>query len=161
MLALRAVGRGHFSRWKTIHWVLLGLAVLGLATVAGLGLVVAPAASSLGSTKELKDFASQAQARDFTSAHLPTPLPSSALIEALRYERFTDWRITARVRLPSAAALDQYVEQTKQDRKTDDAYCGAGEPSLGVSYFLPKLFACGTVQRGASASILEMACNTR
>jgi hypothetical protein len=161
MLFGLAVRRGRFSRWKAIHWVLLALSILGLAAVAGVGLVVALAASSLGSTKDLEDFASQAQARDFTSAHLPTPLPSSAVVEALHYERFTDWRITARVRLPSPQALNQYLEQAKQERKVDDAYCGAAEPSVGAGYFLPQLFACGSVQRGSSASILEIACNTR
>jgi hypothetical protein len=134
---------------------------LGIFAIVGVGLVVVALATSFGSAKDLEDFASQAQARDFISAHLPTPLPSSAVVEALHYERFTDWRITARVRLPSASALDQYLEQTKRDRQLDDAYCGAAEPSGGARYFLAKSFACGTLQHGSSATSLEIACNTR
>jgi hypothetical protein len=135
---------------------------LVVAAVAGAGLLLVALASSFGSpAKDLEDFASQAQARDFASAHLPTPLPSDTVVEALRYERFTDWRITARVRLTSPEAVARYVEELKQHRKLDDDYCGSGEPAGGASYFLPALFACGTVQPGSAAATLEIACNTR
>lgn len=156
------VGRGRFSSWKKAHWILLGLTILVLAAVAGAGLSLVALASSFGSPdKDLEDFASQAQARDFASAHLPTPLPSETVVEALHYERFTDWRITARVRLPSPEAVARYIDQLKQDRKVDDDYCGSGEPAAGAGYFLPAMFACGTVQPGSSVATLEIACNTR
>jgi hypothetical protein len=140
---------------------LLGLTILGLATIAGVGLFFLALASSLDTDKDLEDFASQAQARDFASAHLPTPLPSATVVEALHYERFTDWRLTARVRLTSPNAAAQYVDQLKQERKVDDNYCGSAEPGAGARYFLPALFACGTVKPGSPAATLEIACNTR
>lgn len=156
------VGRGRFSSWKKVHWIMLGLSILALAAIAGGGLLLVALASSFGSpAKDLEDFASQAQARDFASAHLPTPLPSDTFVEALRYERFTDWRITARVRLTSPEAVARYVDQLEQDRKVDDDYCGSAEPAAGARYFLPALFACGTVQPGSAAATLEIACNTR
>jgi hypothetical protein len=153
--------RGRFAGWKTIHWVLLGLTSIGLTVIAGAGLLLAVLASSLDSDRDLADFASQAEARDFASAHLPTALPGSAVVEALRYERFTDWRLTSRIRFDSSESVDRYVEQLERERKLDDAYCGDAEPSGGARYFLPALFACGTVGRGARAGTLEMACNTR
>lgn len=53
--------------WKTVNWILLGLAIIGLTVIAGAGLLLVVLASSLNSDKDLADFESQAEARDFAS----------------------------------------------------------------------------------------------
>lgn len=149
--------RRALSGWRTIHWIFVGLAAVACALGV---LAVAQLVSAFDTDRDLADFASAGEARAFVSAHLPVPLPSTALVEALHYERWTDWHLTARVRLPSLAASHGYVEQVRRERALDDQYCSAKEPSPGVRYFLAAEFACGSIDSGA-APILEVHCNTR
>jgi hypothetical protein len=148
------------SRWRAIHWVFCGLAVLALLLLGGGGLLVWAAADMLDTDRDLKDFASPAQARDFVSAHLPTPLPSTAVVEQLHYDSWQDFRLTARVRLGSPAAVASYIGQARLERTLNDAYCGTSEPNDGVDFFLAKSSACGSA-RPVVADSLEIACNTR
>lgn len=148
------------SRWRTIHWVFCGLAVLALLLLVGGGFLVWAAADMLDTDRDLKDFASPAQARDFVSAHLPTPLPNAAVVEQLHYDRWQEFRLTARVRLGSPAAIASYIGQARLERALNDAYCGTSEPSDDVHFFLPKSWGCGSVRPVATDS-LEIACNSR
>jgi hypothetical protein len=146
------------ARWKAIHWFFV---VLGLLCVALVAAVIVGAASMFsGSDRNLEDFASPSEARAFASAHLPVPLPADARLDALRYERFTDWHFSARVRFASAEATDRYLEQVRRDRQLNDAYCGDTEPSGGARYVLADVFACGSIRR-ESAQALHVTCFTR
>jgi hypothetical protein len=136
------------------------MAVVGLlavmVTVGWLAVALAP----LDTTRELSDFASATEARNFTSAYLPLPLPQGARIEALRYERWTDWRLTARARFGSAAALDDYLSDARRRRALDDQYCGVAEPPGGLRYVVSNLRACGSLER-VSERTLQVTCFTR
>jgi len=134
------------------------VAALGFGAVLGLGWLVS---NFVGESRNLQDFSSPEQAHDFVGAHLPARLPKDARLEALTYERFTDWSLTARVRFPSSAAAVDYVERIKRERRLNDAYCGDAEPSSGARYALPELFACGTVSAGGSPDVLDIVCQTR
>jgi hypothetical protein len=148
------------SNWKAIHWVFLGLAAVALLLLLGVALLALATATALDTDRELKDFASPAQARDFVSAHLPTPLPVTAVVEELRYQRWTDWHLQARVRFESPAGVASYVSQAKLQRASNDAYCGSSEPSGGVSFFLSDVTACGSATVVHPAS-LKVVCHTR
>ena len=144
-------------RAKLLIWAIAGLGLLAL----GVGvLLVLAVLQGLDSDRDLSDFASPSEARAFTSAHLPAPLPNDAVVEELHYERWTDWRFTARVRLSSPEASEQYIEQAKERRDLNDQYCSNLEPPAGARYFLRPVSACGSVRR-ASAQVVEVACNTR
>ena len=146
------------ARWKTIHWVLTALAVLCVGLV---GTVIAAGAHLLsGSDRNLEDFASPTEAGAFASTHLPAPLPADATLDALHYERFTDWHFSARVRFSSAEAADRYLEQVRRDRQLNDAYCGDDEPQGGARYALADVSACGSIRR-ESARELRVTCFTR
>lgn len=147
-------------RLKAVHWILLGVALAALALVGAGVLLVILAASALDTTKTLQDFAGPGEARAFTSAHLPAPLPPDAAVESLRYERWTDWHFSARVRLSSAEAADRYLEQAKAQRRLDPQYCQDEEPSGGVRYFLSEVWACGAIRR-AAPQVVDVSCFTR
>jgi hypothetical protein len=138
-------------------YVLLGL---GVASCGAAALFVVAVARAFDTDRDLSDFATPAEARTFVSEHLPSSLPTDAVVEKLAYERWTDWNLDARVRLTSAASAERYLEQVKRDRKLDDAYCFGEEPPDGARYFLSGVFACGVVRRPAPA-IIEVHCNTR
>lgn len=144
-------------RAKIIVWSIAGFGLIVLAV--GAVLVIA-AMRALDTDRDLDDFASPSEARKFTSAHLPAPLPADAVVEKLSYTRWTDWRLTAQIRLPSPAALEQYLEVAKTQRVTNDEYCSDLEPTGGARYFLREVSACGSIQR-ASPAVLDVACNTR
>lgn len=110
--------------------------------------------------RELSDFDSPAEARAFVSAHLPVPLPNGAVVEDLHYERWLDWHLSARVRLPSREVTEGYVDQVKRDRALDDQYCGSDEPTPGARYFLRDVFGCGSIN-GVKSPLLEVRCYTR
>jgi hypothetical protein len=148
------------SSWGTIHWVFLGLAVVALLLLMGVALLALSAATALDSDRDLKDFDSPAQARDFVSAHLPAPLPSTAVVEELRYQRWTDWHLKARVRFISEEGVANYLGQARHERASNDAYCGGSEPSGGVSFFLKDVSACGSATASPPAS-LSVVCSTR
>jgi hypothetical protein len=154
------VPRPRPSTWTAIHWVFLGLAVVTAVLLLGAAVLLSSAATALDSDRELKDFESPAQARDFVSAHLPTPLPSTAVVEALRYQRWTDWHLQAEVRLKSAEGVASYLEQARQKRASNEAYCGGSGLSGGVSFFLSDVSACGSVTATSPVS-LHVVCATR
>jgi hypothetical protein len=110
--------------------------------------------------RDLDDFANQEEARVFTSAHLPAPLPPGAVVESLLYQRWTDWIFRARVRLPSSEAAGRYLEEARRVRKLDDVYCSPHEPGNGARYFLSDVSACGSIEL-MSGQIIEVHCNTR
>jgi hypothetical protein len=146
------------ARWKAIHWVFVAFAVLCVCLVGG---VIAAADHLLtGSDRNLEDFASPNEARAFASAHLPAALPADATLDALRYERFTDWHFSARVRFSSAEAADRFLERVRRDRQLNDAYCGDSEPIGGARYALIDVSACGSIHR-ESAQALHVTCFTR
>lgn len=109
---------------------------------------------------QLSDFDSPAEARAFVSAHLPVPLPSDAVVEALHFERFTDWFLSARVRLSSREVAQGYLDQVRRARVLNDAYCSDVEPSLGARFYLRDVAACGSLD-AAALPALEVRCNTR
>jgi hypothetical protein len=148
------------SHWKTIHWVLLGLGLVACGLGSALVLLLMSAASSLDMARDLEDFASPAEARAFTTAHLPVPLPSDVVVESLHYERFTDWHFTARVRFPSVEAAQLYLDKTGRDRTLNDPYCSDTEPTPGARYFLAPVYACGSLQQ-SSPLVLDVRCHTR
>jgi hypothetical protein len=145
------------SRAKVLLYVALGA---GLVTSAAIVAVLVAVVRAFDTDRDLTDFADQAQARAFVSSHLPTPLPPDAVIEGLDYERWTDWSLKARVRLPSRQAVERYVEEAKRLRKLDDDYCHHVEPDHGARYFLAEVSACGTLE-STSSEVLEVRCNTR
>jgi hypothetical protein len=145
------------SRSKVILYVILGSGIVGACVFVALALAVARA---FDTDRDLSDFADQGEARAFTSAHLPAPLPSGAVVESLLYQRWTDWIFEARVRLPSPEAAARYLEEAKRLRKLDDVYCSSDEPAGGARYFLPDVSACGFVEL-TSAQIIDVHCNTR
>jgi hypothetical protein len=149
------------SNWKAIHWVFLGLGVVAFLLLAGFVVLVGAAATALDTNRDLEDFESPQQAREFVSAHLPTPLPATAVVQELNYERWTDWHLKARVRFESAAALTSYMGQARLDRTLDDAYCGGTEPSGSVRYFLTPSFACGKASVAEVSGTLDIVCHTR
>ena len=148
------------SSWKAIHWIFLGLAAVALLLLLGVALLALATATALDTDRELKDFASPAQARDFVSAHLPAPLPVTAVVDELRYQSWTDWHLQARVRFDSPEGVASYVEQARLQRTLNDAYCGSSEPSGGVRYFLDDVTACGSATVLSPAS-LKVVCHTR
>jgi hypothetical protein len=133
---------------------------VAVASVCFVVLFVVEVARSLDTDRDLSDFASPAEARAFTSAHLPVPLPADAVIEQLHYERWTDWNFCARARLPSPDAVERYLEQAKSDRKLNDAYCYDEDPPHGARYFLADVSACGSIKL-ASPQVIEVHCYTR
>jgi hypothetical protein len=151
--------RRFFARWRAIHWLALAVVVL-VCSCVGVVLVRLTAAFSGGPPHDLSDFGTAAEARAFVSAHLPMALPGDAVVEKLAYERWTDWHLAVRVRLPSAWAADRYLEQARAARKVNDGYCTDAEPPRGARYFLAEVSACGSIAR-MSPQILEVVCYTR
>lgn len=152
--------RRAFSRWRTIHWIFLGLVIaISIPGLAALVLLVHVAKGGDGS-RELSDFDSPAEARAFVSAHLPVPLPNDAVVETLHFERFTDWFLSTRVRLSSREVAQGYLEQVKRARALNDEYCSDAEPSPGARYYLRDVAACGSIDAAAPPA-LEVRCNTR
>ncbi len=145
-------------RARVIVWLAAGFGLLALAGVVAI--FVAAALAFSDTTRDLGDFSSLTEARAFLSAHLPAPLPADAVIETLHYESWTDWRLTAQARLPSAEAVDRYLEETKRLRMTNDDYCLSSEPAGGARYFLRDVSACGSVAR-TSRDVLVITCHTR
>jgi hypothetical protein len=154
------VPKHRLSHWKVIHWVFLGLGVVALLLLLGVVALVGSVASALDTGRDLKDFENPQQAREFVSAHLPTPLPATAVVEELRYERWQDWQLKARVRFESAQAVAALSDQIRLARALNDAYCGDAEPVGSVRFFLAKSFACCSASVAAMAS-LDVACYTR
>ncbi len=148
------------SGTKRFRNVIIGLVVAVSAIVILLAVAAVRLMHAFDTSRSLSDFASPAEALTFTSSHLPAPLPPDAVVETLAYDRWTDWVLDARVRLPTAAAADSYLEQAKRDRKLDDSYCYGEEPAGGARYFLPSMSACGVIRR-LSAEVLDVHCNTR
>src|SRR4051812_44546972 len=151
--------RRAFSRWTATHWVRVGLAFAVCIAIAVCALLAIGVASIFDTTQTLKDFASPAEARAFTSAHLPVSLPEDATVESLTYERWTDWHFSARVRLPSSEAVDRYLDQARAAGEPNAEYCN-DEPSSDARYFLKDVSACGSVHR-ESLQVLEVVCYTR
>jgi hypothetical protein len=143
-------------------WVLLTLGSLVAALAA---LAVWGAAEFSDTTRTLHDFTTPASARQFVSAHLPTELPVDARVIRLRYDRFTDWRLSATVDLGSEAAATAFLSQVRSAAHTGEAYCGAApNPSSHdgtVAYFLKKTSACGGVRPTDRAGELHVLCATR
>jgi hypothetical protein len=151
--------RKRLAAWKLIHWVFAGLGVLALVLVVAGGFLVWALAAALDPDKDLADFDTPAQARDFVSAHLPLPLPAGASVTELRYERFTDWHLTAKATLSSPEASRDYLERLRAARALNDEYCGQGEPAGAARFFLGDVFACGHVS--AAGRTLSVLCYTR
>lgn len=146
-----------FWRKKWLLWLLGGLA-LGAIGVAGL--LVFATVQLLDTDRDLSDFANPGEARAFTSAHLPAPLPNDAVVESLHFERWTDWMLTATVRLSSSEAADTYLEEVKRTRTLNDEYCNQQDSPGGARYFLSDVFACGSIER-TSPQVISVQCNTR
>lgn len=145
---------------RTVRWVLFGVAIVTTALVGVLAFFLASLGGGLGTTRDLSSFGSQAEARAFASAHVPTALSEPALVEQLHYEGWTDWNFSARVRFSSPEALDAYLEVVKRVRKLNDSYCTESEPKNGARYFLAEVFACGVIER-VSPRVISVSCNTR
>lgn len=144
-------------RAKVLLYVVLGL---GLAASVAVVAVLVVLVRAFDTDRDLTDFSDQAEARAFVSSHLPAPLPPDAVIESLKYARWTDWSLNARVRLPSRQAVERYIEEARRLRKLDDDYCYHAEPDHGARYFLAEVSACGSVER-TSPETLDVRCNTR
>ena len=153
--------KGLFSGWKAVHWVFLGLGLVALLLLAGGAWFVSTLWRLRSIPTTIEDVESPQQARDFVSAHLPTPLPATASISELHYERWMDWHLTARVRLDDAAAVDAFIGQTRLSRALNDAYCGGAEPGGSVRYFLTKSSACCSARVAATPGSLDVTCYTR
>jgi hypothetical protein len=151
--------RSRLASFRTIHWVFTGLAMIAVLIVAAGAVLVWILADAFDTDKKLSDFESPAQGRAFVSAHLPLPLPADSDVIELSYERWTDWNLTAKVRLASPAATRDYLERVRSARKLNDDYCGAGEPSGAARFFLADVSACGTVS--SAADTLSVRCYTR
>jgi hypothetical protein len=136
------------------------MAVIACGFIAALVWLIVGAAATLDTDRDLEDFATPAEARAFTTAHLPVPLPSDTVIESLHYERFTDWHFTARIRFPAPEAATLYLDQTKRARALNDAYCSDTEPTPGARYFLAPVHACGSLHQ-SSPVVLDVRCHTR
>lgn len=146
---------------KPLHWFFIVGGVVATASFVTVGAVLLGGVGALDTSRSLKDFESNEAARHFVSEHLPVALPNDAVVSELAYERWTDWRLSATVKLDSGQAAEEFVARVLQDRKTDDPYCGEAEPERGARYFLSASFACGTVSRGAAHDTLEILCHTR
>lgn len=151
--------RKRLAAWKLIHWVFAGLGLVALLLVVAGAFLVWVLADALDTDKDLADFETAAEARAFVSAHLPLALPVDANVSELRYERFTDWHLTAKVRLASPEAAREYVERLRAARTLNDAYCGPSEPAGATRFFLPDVSACGHVS--AAGGALDVLCYTR
>ncbi len=151
--------RSRLAQWRAIHWIFAGLASIAVLLFA-LGVVFLWAlADAFDSDRNLADFKSPGESRAFVSAHLPVALPADAKVTDLRYERFTDWHLTAKVRLASAEAVISYIEGARTARTLNDAYCGNEEPGAGARYFLSDVSACGTLEPAGDS--LSVRCYTR
>lgn len=148
-----------FAQWRVIHWVFFGLGVLSLVLAVAGVLLVWVLVHAVAPSRKLSDF-NPAEARDFVSAHLPAPLPSSAQVEQLQYERFTDWHLTARVRFDSPTSALLYLERVRADRKLNDAFCNHADPSGGARYFLPQYTACGSAKLGKAPELVDVLIHT-
>jgi hypothetical protein len=116
-------------------------------------------ASALDTDKDLADFKTPAESRAFVSAHLPLALPVDASVSELRYERFTDWHLTAKVRLASPEAAADYLERLRAARTLNDDYCGPADPAGAARFFLADVSACG--HASALDRTLNVLCYTR
>jgi hypothetical protein len=151
------------SRKRYLWWAAAGVVVIGLS----LGTLIVGAIAFLGAGTSLtrKDFATEASARAFVDEHLPAPLPASVIVHGLNYDRFTDWRLEARLTFPDRASLEVFLEQTRVARQLDVNYCGNTEEDAGlgdtVPYYLPKVSACGSIHRGPHPTEVLVECNTR
>ncbi len=148
------------QRWL---FLLLGAGgVLAFLSLAAGGLLVVAASQFASTTITRRSFATEAEAVSFVSDHLPAPLPSDAVVEELRYDRFTDWHLEARVDLGSAAAAAAYLARARAAGVQNPDYCGAGDGNpRELGYFLAAWSACGTVAPGAEEGVLEVTCFTR
>ncbi len=142
---------------RALPWLLFGGAALGLGALA---LLAALASLFTDTSLDRSDFASDAQAAEFVSEHLPAPLPASVRVEKLSYDRWTDWRLSASVELPSVQATEAYLKRARAARATNDEYCLTSGNAQVLQYFLAKWYACGSIQRQSPRTLL-IGCNTR
>jgi len=145
--------------YRLTGWVVAAVAVFTLGL--GAAVVGAVAFSNAGTSLARKDFTTDASAAAFVAAHLPAPLAGSVVVRKLTYERFTDWHLDALLDLDDANSANAYLERARAARQQNVEYCGGADDSGTVSYFLPKFFACGSIQRGSRASELRIECYTR
>jgi len=148
------------SRWS---WAAASIvAVLALLALL-VGGIVALAANSLSwpdNKITKKHFEDEAKAREFTSIHLPFPLPHDVVVDSLEYERWTDWHLRAELQFSASAQVDEYLVQAHKHRSLRDDYCGSQDPAGGARYYLPASNACGTLRR-SSPMMLSVWCYTR
>lgn len=144
-------------RTKAVLWFFSLLAISACCLVVFFAVSVVRA---LDTDKDLSDFASRDEARTFTSAHLPVPLPNDTVIQKLLYQRWTDWNFEARVEFSSSGALDSYLQDVRQRRQLNDEYCSPNEPSQGARFFLRDVSACGSITP-VSPLVFDVKCNTR
>jgi hypothetical protein len=149
------------SKLRRTGWIVaLSSVALGTLVLAGGILLASAAVTSLGTTRTLRDFDTPAEARAFTSAHLPTALPADATVQDLLYERWTDWHFRAVVRLASTEQADRFLEEVAENSSVNPSYCGEATGGPELPYFLASVSACGSVRR-LSAHVLEVECSTR
>jgi hypothetical protein len=143
--------------WRQLS-IVCGIVILGgFATM----IIGAIAFSNASTSLTRKDFASNAKAAEFVSAHLPAPLAGAIAVRTLTYEAFTDWHLDAVIDLGTAQAADDYLESAKKKRHLNPEYCGTTDIGGSVYYFLSKVSACGAISRGRGASELRVECHTR
>ena len=144
-------------RWRQLSFV-CGIVILGgFATV----IIGAIAFSNASTSLTRKDFASNAKAVEFVSAHLPAPLTGAIAVRTLTYESFTDWHLDAVIDLGTAQAADDYLESAKKKRHLNPEYCGTTDIGGSIYYFLSNVSACGAISRRGGASELRVECYTR
>ena len=147
-------------RWQRhLPWI-AGAVVLVLVLAAGAFIVLLARLFS-GTSLTRGDFPTPAEAADFVSDHLPAPLPPGATVHELRYERFTDWHLEAKVDLGSPAAIDDYLQRAREHHEQNVDHCGPSDSDpRALSYFLPKWHACGSITVTETGG-LAVRCATR
>jgi len=146
---------------RVAFWAAAATALIGLALAAAAAVAGAVGFSNAGTALTRKDFATDASAAAFVAGHLPVPLVGSVAVHQLTYDRFTDWRLEALLDFGNASNAAAYLEQARVARQQNVAYCNDADAGHSVSYFLPKFFACGSIQPGVHASELRVECYTR
>lgn len=125
------------------------------------GVLAALAAMSFSeSDLSLADFDTQDDARRFVSEHLPVQLGDGVRVEALTYERFTDWHLDALLRFESSAGAGRYMQRVRGVRKLNVDYC-YHDATMEGAYFLAKWHACGQLEQESSGARLRVRCHTR
>ena len=104
---------GRFVSFSTV------LAVLTIPLLGCFG------GSQLETVKTEKDFVSPEAAVEFVNLHLPTELPSSAVVDELEFVSWLDWSLDARVKLSKEAGLG-YVSEVASQMEAGEGEAGEG-----------------------------------